>query len=268
MICLHTGRMFYRVDALNDTAFNEAIERAARYWGSKTGDLRMTEAADLAQKFMAPPTDAMHHHVPTSFSLSDEFSFMPVSWDMRWEALEHAISIHNPRAAAAYLPFHWQTDPIFMAAMHRTKTLGTTILPGNIPLAHEMLRKLGAELAVAAIETAQALFATLDAFASLPVKTWQIVVTPEHAHRTIVLPGHVSKDLHAVPGHSVASQCTYLSGEEFHPSPSYAWHVEERVVFITSLSDTPAPFFRFRLVHGALEQRECPCGHRHVLTVV
>lgn len=260
--------MIVRADTLSQNAFDAAYRRAAAFWGCVPDSEKMHTHADLHARFKSLPTDATYHHVPTSFFLDDDFGFMPVPWDMRWQALERHIEAFRPRAVVGYLPFAFEADPVVVAALHRTHTLGTTVLPGNVPLAQEMLRKLGAEHVIATFGTAGALLSGLDMLAALPVKVWQIVVRADEGQAHTQLPGTVLKDLHVVPGHSIAWQCEHLKSAEFHPSPSYAWHVEGGEVFVTSLEDVPAPLFRLRALKGAFSQSACRCGATHTLTLI
>src|SRR3989344_789945 len=191
--------MLVRTDILTSAEFEDAYARAAAFWKYPEDSTAVLSGKRLRERFSEPPTDAIYHHVPTAFPAEDDFAFMPVSWDMRWPSLEKNIERFGPRSVVALLPFTFQVEPVIIAALRRTRTLGTTVLPGNTPLAREMIRRLGSELVVATPATATELLSNINLPAALPVKVWHLIVSPSDVPTKTALPGLTLNDLHIVP---------------------------------------------------------------------
>jgi hypothetical protein len=241
---------------------------SAAFWGLSEKDSLTDEI--IRSRFAEPPLDSRFHYVPSSFSPQDDFVFVPVSWEAEWEALDRAIEDLSPRSVSAFLPFFLQMDPLFLSVLHRRHVLSTSMLPGNMPLVHEILRQLGSDLLVATPESAAALLGSLNSFAALPVKYWHLVVHAGNVREAPALPGTVFKDFHILPGRSVGRQCTALAAARraaFHPARAYVPEAGEGALFFTSREPEAAPLFRYRLPGARLEASRCACGAQEIIVV-
>ncbi len=215
---------------------------------------------------MRAPTDARSHYVPTSFDLLSDFTFHPVHWDQDIDGLERTCADIDPKAVLSILPPALQIDPLILSFLHRTQRLGMTVSSGNVPLALDVMRQLGADLVVATPKTASAFSLSLSARDLSRIRAWHVIVSAREAGTAVAVQSPVFKDLHVYPGISVASQCTHLSPHAglFHPSDRFEWMIEGTEVHVSSVDGSLS---NVRLCSGAVQQQPCACGAVRTLHV-
>jgi hypothetical protein len=264
--------MVWHSKTVTDETCGTACARAGSFWGITPDTAYGGEGLTLEKlnaRFAEPPSNAAFHYTPTAFSFEGDFVFLPNAWDARWPALEATFDAFEPNATLSLLPITLQIDPFVLNTFRKKGVLGTTTIPGNTPLAVEIMRQLGVQVLIATPMTAQRFLVDASPASVLPIHAWHIIVGPAEARSIFSLPGVAVKDFHLMPGISVAWQCSSLGASNvFHPSPSFAWHVDEDTVRITSIDDRPAPLYRFRACKGRLEHAECACGEHMKLTVL
>ena len=274
-VLLHyTVPVIVRTDTLSNAEFSEAYARAAAFWGIKTasspgGETEEVTADMLRSRFATPPTNAEFHYVPSSFSLEQDFSFLPAAGDARWHALEQTLETVHPAASLSLLPSHLCMGTAFFETLRRTKSIGTTARVGNMPLAAEMMRQLGVELLIGTRKDISTFFSEADADTLLPLKAIHLVMEVSDVSAGGSYLVRTLRDLHVMPNVSVAWQCSTLSEigvSIFHPSASFAWHTDDNLR-ITSLDDAPVPLFRFYVGRGEITQHVCACGEKSLLTI-
>lgn len=217
----------------------------------------------LAERFSKTEKTPDFLYMPTTFDLREEFAFMPFSKDAHWKGLEQTIRSVEPRAVVSLLPMTFQMNPLVCNSFKQLRQLGTPAKPTNLPLAVEIIRQLGADLVVVTPEIAQSLFFETPEVFRLSVRAWHVLVRPENARARLTHLPLAVRDLHVLPGVSVAIQCVHLAAkgpDRFHPAQDVVLEEEEGELYATSVGESVPPLLRVPVTKGVLRNARCACG--------